>query len=138
MIKVSIPEITDEELLKRYENIKPVKTVDRKLYYFPKFSLEELKVCPYLSQNVFTPVPENTLKPWYKHNFTCFHKWDHGLFFRPKVAEVLSQIPEESLENAKAFEIVEVPQSVYDFCEEEVVSWAFEHGYHISFVRLYN
>lgn len=136
-MNVSIPEITDEELLKRYERIKPVKTIDGRLYYYPKFSLEELKNCPYLSQNVSEEVPENTLKICFRHNFTCFHKWDHGLFFRPKVAEVLSQIPKESLPFAKAFEIVAVPQSVYDFCEEEVVSWAFEHGYHISFVRLY-
>ena len=136
-MNVSIPEITDEELLKRYENIKPVKIVDGRLYYFPKFSLEELKNLPYLSQNVSTMVPVGALNPWQNHNFTCFHKWNSGLFFRPKICEVLSQIPEESLEFAKAFEIVKVPQSVYRFCDQELVNWAFEHGYHISFVILY-
>ena len=43
MFEVSIPIISDEELMKRYEHIKPVIKVDEKLHYFREFTLEELR-----------------------------------------------------------------------------------------------
>ena len=39
---------------------------------------------------------------------TTYHCYDHHGFFRPLIAEVLAQIPEEDLERAVAFEIEHV------------------------------
>lgn len=48
MFKVSIPKISDEEMKKRYEQIKPVITVNGKLHYFREFTFEELSGISYL------------------------------------------------------------------------------------------
>lgn len=37
MFSMSIPQISDEEVMKRYEQIKPVITVNGKLYHFREF-----------------------------------------------------------------------------------------------------
>lgn len=48
MFKMSIPKISDEEMMKRYEHIKPVITVNGKLHYFREYTLEELSNISYL------------------------------------------------------------------------------------------
>ena len=48
MFSMSIPQISDEEVMKRYEQIKPVITVNGKLYHFREFSLEEIRNNGYL------------------------------------------------------------------------------------------
>ena len=48
MFEVSIPKISDEEMKKRYEQIKPVITVNGKLHYLREFTFEELRGTSYL------------------------------------------------------------------------------------------
>lgn len=48
MFEVSIPKISDEEMKKRYEQIKPVITVNGKLHYLREFTFEELSGISYL------------------------------------------------------------------------------------------
>lgn len=48
MFDVSIPTISKEEMEKRYEQIKPVVTVNGELYYFREFTLKELSSISYL------------------------------------------------------------------------------------------
>jgi hypothetical protein len=54
--------------------------------------------------------------------------------FKPSIAEVLAQIPEEHLEQVLAFEIVDSPNNVDDLNAERE---ALNAGYHIATTRLY-
>ncbi len=44
MFSMSIPQISDEEVMKRYEQIKPVITVNGKLYHFREFPLKRYEI----------------------------------------------------------------------------------------------
>lgn len=65
---------------------------------------------------------------------TTYHLFGYHGFFKPSVAEVLAQIPEEYLDNAVAFEIIKWPKTVDDLnLQSEVV----RAGYHQATTRLY-
>lgn len=140
MFKVSIPKISDEELKERYEQIKPVITVNGKLHYFREFTFEELSNRSYLwgcDKNVREEVKENELEVWEGKDFACLHSWGYYGFFKPSVAEVLAQINELDLPLVSAFEIIESPKTAEDFHKDSFTSIAFNNGYHVSTVRLY-
>ena len=140
MFNVSIPEISDEELKKRYEQIKPVITVNGKLYYLRKFSFDELRSLNYiwnLDGDVRKKVGENRLKVLEDRDFICLHGYVYPGFFIPTIAEVLSQIKENDIPFVKAFEIIEKPQTSSDFYKNSFTAIAFDNGYHVSTVRLY-
>lgn len=55
-------------------------------------------------------------------------------FFKPSIAEVLSQAPENVIAQANTFEIIESPKSREDvFKYKEVI----DNGFHLSKVRAY-
>ncbi len=140
MFKASIPEITDEELLKRYAKIKPVVTSEGKKYYLREFSLEELRNHSYLwdcSNDIRDEVPEGTLKEHKEYDFACLHTYGYHGLFKPSVAEVLSQIKDPECDFCKAFEIIEEPESAEDFYKDKLTSILFNNGFHVSTVRLY-
>ena len=140
MFNVSIPTISDEELKKRYEQIKPVITVKGKLHYFRKFTFDELRSISYiwnLGEDVREEVGENKLEVLEDRDFVCLHDYGYPGLFKPSIAEVLSQIKEYDLPFVKAFEIIESPQTANDFYKDSFTSIAFDNGYHVSTVRLY-
>lgn len=140
MFKVSIPKISDEELKKRYEHIKPVITVNGKLHYFRKFTLSELNDVNYLwdrENNVREEVGEGKLEILKGKDFACLHSYGYYEFFKPSIGEILSQIMECDVHLIKAFEIIESPQIPYDFHKDSFTFIAFCNGYHVSTVRLY-
>lgn len=140
MFNLSIPEISDEELRKRYERIKPVITVNGKLHYFREFTFEELSGISYLwnsDENVREEVGENELEVLEGIDFVCLHEYGYPGFFKPSICEVLSQIKEYDLPFVKAFEIIDSPQTADDFYKDSFTSIAFDNGYHVSTVRLY-
>ena len=140
MFKVSIPEISPEEMKKRYEHIKPVITVNNKLHYFREFTLEELTDISYLwnsDEDVGKEVDENELEILEGKDFVCLHGYGYHGFFKPSIGEVLSQIKENEVPFIKAFEIIESPKTVDDFHKDSFTSIAFDNGYHVSIVRLY-
>ena len=140
MFNVSIPTISDKELKKRYEQIKPVITVKGKLHYFREFTFDELRSISYiwnLDEDVREEVGENKLEVLEDRDFVCLHGYGYPGFFKPSVAEVLSQIKEYDLPFVKAFEIIESPQTANDFYKDSFTSIAFDNGYHVSTVRLY-
>ena len=140
MFEVSIPKISDEEMMKRYEQIKPVITVNGKLHYFREFTLYELSGISYLwdrDKNVREEVGEDELEVLEGRDFVCLHGYGHYTLFKPSVGEVLSQIKESDLPFVKAFEIIESPQKASDFHKDSFTSIAFDNGYHVSTVRLY-
>lgn len=84
MFKVSIPKISDEEMKKRYEQIKPVITVNGKLHYFREYTLEELSNMSYFfnrDEDVREEVGEDELEVLEGRDFVCLHGWAYyGLF----------------------------------------------------------
>lgn len=140
MFEVSIPKISDEEMMKRYEQTKPVITVNGKLHYFREYTLEELSDISYLcdyEEDVREEVGKDELEVLEGRDFVCLHSYSYYGFFKPSVGEVLSQIKEHDLPFVKAFEIIERPQTADDFHKDSFTSIAFDNGYHVSTVRLY-
>lgn len=140
MFKVSIPKISDEEMMKRYEQIKPVITVNGKLHYFREFTLKELSGISYLwnsDEDVREEVGEDELEVLEGKDFVCLHGYGYYGLFKPSVGEVLSQIKEYDIPLVKAFEIIESPETASDFHKDSFTSIAFDNGYHVSTVRLY-
>ena len=140
MFEVSIPKISDEEMMKRYKQIKPVITVNGKLHYFREYTLEELSNMSYFfnrHEDVREEVGEDELEVLKGRDFVCLHSNGYYGLFKPSVGEVLSQIKEYDLPFIKAFEIIESPQTSADFHKDSFTSIAFDNGYHVSTVRLY-
>lgn len=140
MFNVSIPKISDEEMKKRYEHIKPVITVNGKLHYLRSYSLKELRGISYLwngNEDMREEVRENELKILEGRDFICLHSYGYYGFFKPTIGEVLSQIKEDDIPLIKAFEIIESPQTYADFHKDSFTSIAFKNGYHVSTVRVY-
>ncbi len=140
MFEVSIPKISNEEMMKRYKQIKPVITVNGKLHYFREYTLEELSDISYLwdyEKDVREEVGEEKLEVLEGRDFVCLHGYSYYGFFKPSVGEVLSQIKEYDLPLVKAFEIIEKPQTADDFHKDSFTDIAFNNGYHVSTVRLY-
>ena len=140
MADLLIPNISDKEILKRYEQIKPIVAVDKKLYYLRKFTLKEIKGVCFLSdcgKNVSNVVGKNEIHVLEGKEFKCLHTYGlHGLF-RPTIAEVLSQIKDCDIPLVKAFEIIETPKTKSNAFNDDFISAAFNNGYHVSIVRLY-
>jgi hypothetical protein len=67
-------------------------------------------------------------------DITTHHSFGFAGFFKPSIAEVLAQIPEEHLDKVVAFEIVEAPESADDLNREREATNA---GYHVAKTRLY-
>lgn len=140
MFNVSIPKISNEEMAKRYAQIKPVLTVNGKLHYFREYTLEELSNMSYLfnrDEDVRGEVGEDELEVLEGRDFVCLHGYGYYGFFKPSVGEVLSQIKEYDIPLVKAFEIIESPETASDFHKDSFTSIAFDNGYHVSTVRLY-
>ena len=74
MFEVSIPKISDEEMMKRYKQIKPVITVNGKLHYFREYTLEELSDISYLwnyEEDVREEVGKDELEVLEGRDFVC-------------------------------------------------------------------
>ena len=140
MFEVSIPRISDEEMMKRYEQIKPVIKVNGKLHYFREYTLKELSDTSYFfnrHEDVREEVGADELEVLEGKDFVCLHTWSYYGFFKPSVGEVLAQLKENDLPLIKAFELIEIPQTADDFHKDSFTSIAFDNGYHVSTVRLY-
>lgn len=139
MFKVSIPEISDTEMMSRYERIKPVITVNGKLYSFREYTLEEVKGTSYLwnrKEDMREEVNED-LQVLQGKDFICLHHYGYYGFFKPTVGEVLSQINECDVPFIKAFEIIQAPKTADNIYKDNFSFIALCNGYHVSVVRLY-
>lgn len=139
MFYMSIPELSDEELLERYVRVPPVVEVNGRLTYFKHFSLLEMKQTSYLWAKEAKPtrVGKDELTVMEGQDFACLHRYSYPGLFKPTVAEVLSQISDEALVYARAFQIIDWPKTSEDFYRDSVINIAFRNGFYISTVRLY-
>lgn len=141
MIYVSdlhIPWLRTEEIVERYSRIKPVVKKKGKLYWLRKFNEEELFCTSFLwKDETKKPVRAGELVPIPESEFKCLHKYGFYGFFKPTVAEVLTQISSDVVDSVAAFEIIDYPEQMSDFYKDEFTTEAFESGFQVSVVRLY-
>lgn len=99
-----------------------------------KFSLKNIKKTSYTWQSeVFVEkVDMSKLRPIAQ--VEMLHTYSYHGFFKPSIAEVLSQIPEEYIDKTVAFKIIDRPMSSADFGKHQK---AFDDGFHTSIVELY-
>jgi hypothetical protein len=133
--KLEIPLIDDKRLTELYHLLKPIVTVDEMKYLLKEFTLEDVKRRSYIwnierdKRDVIDASKLETVD-----DFLCLHTWGYYGLFKPSIAEVLSQAPENVIENANLFEIIESPQTSDDVFKYEKV---LNSGYHLSKVRAY-
>ncbi len=140
MKNVSIPTVSEEELNRRYKRIKPVITLNGKLYNFRNYDFYEISNISYFfnrKYDVRKAVQEGSLKVWEGKDFLCLHKYGYYGVFQPTIAEVLAQINEKDIPFVRAFEIIDYPKKIEDFDKNYFIRVAFERGYHVSTIRLY-
>lgn len=133
--KLEIPEIDDKRLKELYQLLKPIVTIDEMKYLLREFTLQELRNQSYIwnrhedKRNVVDLSKLETVD-----DFLCLHTWWYYGFFKPSIAEVLSQAPENVIEQANIFEIIESPETREDvFKYKEVI----DNGFHLSKIRAY-
>ena len=137
MYIVSIPEISDEELNERYQNIRPIIEYNGKKYHLRDFTEKELRKLSYVydtALNITDPVDMSLFVTRPDLEFECIHTFGYYGFFKPTIAEVLAQIPESVIPYVDAFEIIRTPSCWEDFVKNKII---FDNGYHVSTVRLY-
>ena len=133
--KLEIPEIDDKRLKELYQLLKPIVTIDEMKYLLKEFTLQELRNQSYIwnrHEDKRDVVDLNKLET--VDDFLCLHTWGYYGVFKPSIAEVLSQAPENVIEQANIFEIIESPETREDvFKYKEVIN----NGFHLSKVRSY-
>jgi len=137
MYNVSIPEISREELLARYERIKPIVEIGEDKYFLRDFTEEELTGKSYIWYKEKDKSEKVDMELYVARedlDFECIHKYGYPGLFKPSIAEVLAQIPEDEIPFVDAFEIINEPKTSDDFYKNKIV---FDSGFHISTVRLY-
>lgn len=133
--KLEIPEIDDKRLKELYQLLKPIVTIDEMKYLLREFTLQELRNQSYIwdrHEDKRDAVDSSKLET--VDDFLCLHTWEYYGLFKPSIAEVLSQAPENVIEQANIFEIIESPETREDvFKYKEVI----DNGFHLSKVRAY-
>lgn len=133
--KLEIPEIDDKRLKELYQLLKPIVTIDEMKYLLREFTLQELRNQSYIwdrHEDKRDAVDSSKLET--VDDFLCLHTWGYYGLFKPSIAEVLSQAPENVIEQANVFEIIESPETREDvFKYKEVI----DNGFHLSKVRAY-
>ena len=133
--KLEIPEIDDKRLKELYQLLKPIVTIDEMKYLLREFTLQELRNQSYIwNRQVDKRDVVDSSKLETVDDFLCLHTWGYYGVFKPSIAEVLSQAPENVIEQANTFEIIECPETREDvFKYKEVIN----NGFHLSKVRAY-
>lgn len=127
-----IPDVSEDRIRELAEKIKPVVRIDGKQRYIKPVDLFRVAFTWEPKPAFFEPKNLTTLK-----DITTFHGWAYYGFFKPSIAEVLAQIPEELTDKVVAFEIVESPQSASDFYKTDESRAAFNDGFHTAKTRLF-
>ncbi|MCI8273394.1 MAG: hypothetical protein HFJ55_04860 [Clostridia bacterium] len=138
MLKILVPVISDNELMKRYEVIKPVTMVDGKLHYLRDFSFSELIDYSFIQNyavDVREEVSKDELDNWQCKDFICLYGKFYG-FDDLSVRDVLSQISDYDLKSVRAFEVVE-RLDVSEAKKNNSHSIALDNGYYLAIIRLY-
>lgn len=127
--------LNDKRLEELNNNIIPILEKKGKKYTtFDKFSLREIFGKSYFDNEA------NFLKEVDTHNLVelacvdMLHRYNRSEVFKPTIAEILSQIPEEYIDKTVAYEIIEYAKLASDFLKHKE---EFNDGFHVSKVLLY-
>ena len=113
--KIILPHITDDELLERYKNIKPIVSYEQAYYYLKKFNVDKMRNQSYiwnLEKDIRDLVDMTSAETIAE--FTCYHTYGYPGLFKPSIAEVLQQFPDDILEESNAFYISSYPETAND------------------------
>ena len=133
--ELQIPIINDKRLKELYQLLKPIVTIDEMKYLLREYTLQELKNTSYIwncHEDIRNIV--DTKKLEVVDDFLCLHTYGYYGLFKPSIAEILSQVPENVIEHANAFEIIEQPETREDIFKYKN---AVNNGFHLSKVRAY-
>jgi len=131
--KIILPHLTDDELLARYKRIKPIVFYQELYYYLKRYNADMMRNQSYI-WNIKSDIREQVDMTDAKTlaEFPCYHTYGYYGFFKPSIAEVLQQFPDEILEEANAFYMSSAPENECDLASQtEIV----EAGCHRSTVR---
>ncbi len=134
--KLEIPELSVEEILKRYSHIRPIKKYSDTPMYLRRLLSYEVTDRAYnlfhFSDDFEKVVDYNQLSPLVDIKMFHTRVWVFNNLFRPSVGEVLSQIPDEYLNKAVAFEMLKGGIDYKGMYKKE-----FDAGFFVSVVRIY-
>ena len=132
---MEIPEIDEERSKELYRLLKPIVTIGEMKYLLREFVLTELWAKSYVwnaegnKRDIVDPNKLETID-----DFLCLHRYGYYGLFKPSIAEVFLQAPENVIKEANTFEIIESPQTSEDLYKYEEV---FNKEFHLSKVRSY-
>ena len=136
--RIWIPEMPEDDIRRLAETIKPIvrfaegkEGLFRSEQGFP-YRIEPVDL--FKTAYTYDPKPttrfEGELVPL--RDITTYHSYGYYGCFKPSVAEVLAQIPDDIVDQVVAFEIVWSPETAADLRGEAVNA-----GYHEATTRLY-
>ena len=132
--KIIMPNLTDTEILERYFKLIPIIKIGELYYYLKRFNSQEMRNQSYLlhakGKDKRSIVDMKDAE--FIGDFSCYHTYSSYNLFEPKMAEVLSQFPDELLHKANAFYMSEMPKTIDDLkSQTEIV----DAGCHKSRVK---
>ena len=132
--KFEIPKMSNEDIAKRYANIKPIVKNEGTPTYLRELSEDELthKAYTWLNEPSDYAEPVDYSELSLLADVKMLHVWAYYGFFKPDVGEVIRQIPAEYLEKVVAFEMIDGAIGYNSIFNKELNA-----GFHVSIVRLY-
>lgn len=127
-VKFSIPQITDYRLAELAKRIRPVEQSGPIDFYY-------LKPCDLRCEAFTWDAKRGKKAPMLREigRVRTLHTYGYYGFFKPTIAEVLAQIPEELLGDAIAFKI-KGPQDTDDLNDDKE---ALNQGFHVARTIIY-
>jgi hypothetical protein len=123
-----IPKGSKKKIVELAEKIQPVITIDGHLTHIKPSDLFNVSY-------VWDPKPtQKAIGLKAVADIRTYHGYGYYGFFKPSVAEVIAQIPENLVQTIVAFEIVESPETADDLNKEPE---ALNEGFHVAKTRLY-
>ena len=133
----NVQKMTEEEVCFWYKKIKPIVTSDWKLVYYRPLQREELfehdiscMLCVLYNLEVVNFQELSVLA-----DIKMTHEISDRVVFNHTFEQIVSQIPTEMLEKAKAFQIVYEPHGKADY---KLFHEEYQKGMHVSVVRVYS
>ena len=120
--KIILPDISDEELWERYKRIKPIVKNDNLYYYLKTNSIEMLRNQSFLwnaKEELREHINSDTIEEI--DEFSCYHTYGYYGLFKPTIAEILEQFPDELIEDANAFYLSQFPNSIQELNEQKEI-----------------
>ena len=122
--RIILPHLTDDELLVRYKRIKPIVSYQELYYYLKRYNAQMMRNQSYIwniKKDIREQVDMTDVKTLAE--FPCYHTYGYYGFFKPSIAEVLQQFPDDVLEEANAFYMTSTPDKEYDLgLQSEIVN----------------